>query len=73
VNQPVSADEKHRKRDGETLIALGVFLTVLGVPVILGVLWEPAGLARWVSGISGALLVVAGVAFCYKGRSLLRR
>lgn len=73
MNQPVSADEKHRVRDGETLIALGAFLAVLGIPVMLGIFWEPPGLDRWVSAICGLLLLVAGLAFCYKGRSLLRR
>lgn len=73
MNQPESADEKHRQRDAETLIALGLFLAVLGFPVVLGIFWEPAGLARWVSGVSGALLIVAGLGFCYKGRSFLRR
>lgn len=65
--------DQHQKRDGETLIALGLFLAVLGVPVILGIFWEPPGFVRWVSAVCGLALMGIGAAFIVKGRSLLVR
>jgi hypothetical protein len=65
--------DHHTKRDGETLIALGLFLAVLGVPVILGIFWEPPGFVRWVSAVCGLLLMGSGGAFMAKGVSLLKR
>lgn len=64
--------DHHHKRDGETLIALGIFLAVLGVPVILGIFWEPPGFVRWVSAVCGLLLIGIGSGFIAKGRSLLK-
>lgn len=65
-------DNKHLKRDGETMILLGIFLAVLAVPVLIGTLWSNSAVAAAVNaGASIALFGVAG-AFYWRGRKLYK-
>lgn len=52
---------EYRRRDAETLVALGAFIIVLAIPVLLGAFW--AGTARAASvtiAAGGALLAIGG-------------
>lgn len=55
------------KRDGETYIAVGLFLVALGIPVLAGTIWalsQPR--AAVVNAICGvALLAIGGAAIGY--------
>jgi hypothetical protein len=65
-------ENKHLKRDGETMILLGLFLGILGVPVLIGTLWSNSAVAAIVNVVSSlALFMIAG-AFYWRGRKLLR-
>ncbi len=51
------------KRDGETYIAVGLFIFALGVPVLIGTLWaleKPN--AAIVNAVCGAVLTLIGLA-----------
>ncbi|HOC67663.1 MAG TPA: hypothetical protein PLL36_13480 [Candidatus Hydrogenedentes bacterium] len=56
-----------RKRDGETNMAVGLFLFALGIPVFLGTFWAlDRPHAALVNAICGAtLLLIGGVVVVY--------
>ena len=63
------------KRDGETYIALGLFIVAVGIPVLAGTYWAaqvdvPAAVVNVVC--AGVLLLIGAVAITY-GRILLAR
>lgn len=66
-------ENAHSRRDGETLFVLGVFLVVLGLPVILGSWWAEKAIQMWVCLISGFILAGIGGAFVYYGKKALKR
>ena len=63
----------HTQRDGETLFVLGLFLVVLGMPVILGSLWADTSVQKLVCAISGVILCAIGTAFVVHGKKVLKR
>jgi len=63
-----------QKRDGETYFAIGLYIFVIGLPVVGGTyfsLWNPH--AAVVNFIAGMTLVGGGVLGMYYGRLLQRR
>ncbi len=65
--------DTHTQRDGETLFMLGIFLTVLGLPVIVGAFWAETPAQTWVCVISGVILTAIGIAFFVHGKNVLKR
>ncbi len=64
------------KRDAETQMALGTFITVLAVPVIIGTLWADDMHQRVVNVSAGIVLLSIGVGLLSYGwfkRSRLMR
>jgi hypothetical protein len=60
-------------RDAETLIALGLFITALAIPVLLGTFWCERAPQMIVNVISGLVLLGIGVGSLYFGvRNKLR-
>ena len=63
------------KRDGETYIALGLFIVAVGLPVMAGTYWAakvdvPAAI---VNGVCAGVLLLIGAAAITYGRVLLAR
>lgn len=65
----------NQKRDGETYIAVGIFVVAVGLPVLAGTYWAAmkSPHAAIVNGICGGVLVAIGVTAIVYGRLLLRR
>jgi hypothetical protein len=68
-------EHKHRKRDGETYIAIGIFVVAVGAPVMAGTYWAALTNmhAAVVNGVCGATLLLIGFASIAYGMLLLRR
>lgn len=65
---------KHRKRDGETYIAIGIFIAAVGLPVLVGTYWALASThAAVVNAVCGATLLLTGAASIAYGLLVLRR
>lgn len=69
----MSEGQKHTRRDAETLIALGLFMVVMALPVMLGTIWAGHGFSQAVNFIAGFVLFAIGAGMCYKGRRDMRR
>lgn len=56
-----TSDNEMNKRDGETNMAVGLFLFVLGIPVLLGTFWAlDRPHAAFVNAVCGAVLLFIG-------------
>ena len=49
------------KRDAETLLVLGLFVTVLSIPVLIGTLWAENTRQTIVNVAAGVVLLVIGL------------
>ena len=56
-----------RHRDAETQLALGIFVIVISIPVLLGTIWADRSHAAVVNVIAGSVLLVIGVGLAYFG------
>ena len=74
---PPAPEEKpktdYSKRDSETQLALGIFVSVIAVPVILGTFWADQMSAMVVNLISGLVLLGFGVGLGIYGLTQLLR
>lgn len=61
------------RRDGETLILLGVFLDALSIPVMIGAFFAERSPQNWVCLVSGVVLLAIGIAFVLHGKRVLKR
>ncbi len=63
------------KRDGETYIALGIFIVAVGIPVVIGTYWAYQSNVRAavVNVVCGVTLLLIGAASMFYGRVLMRR
>jgi hypothetical protein len=63
------------KRDGETYIALGLFIVAVGLPVVAGTYWayQVNVRAAVVNVVCAGVLLLIGVASIVYGRVLLAR
>ena len=63
------------KRDGETYIALGLFIVAVGLPVVAGTYWayQTNVRAAVVNVVCAGVLLLIGVASIVYGRVLLAR
>ena len=63
-----STGGRHTKRDAESLIALGIFLIVLAVPVLIGTIWAEGNMQRVINVVAGMIVGGIGVAMLLRGR-----
>ncbi|MBI2426044.1 MAG: hypothetical protein HYV27_24685 [Candidatus Hydrogenedentes bacterium] len=71
-----SRDEpvNHGKRDGETYFAIGLYIFVIGLPVVFGTVFSlDTPRAAIVNFIAGMVLVLGGLLGMYYGRALKKR
>lgn len=67
--QPTAEKTHHyTKREAETQVVLGVFLSVIALPVLLGTFWAHTGRAMVVNGIAGVVLLGIGIGLTIWGR-----
>jgi hypothetical protein len=61
------AGHEHTKRDAESLWALGIFLVVLSVPVLIGTFFEDEAFAQIVNVLSGLAILTIGALMIWRG------
>ncbi len=54
-------DPQHLKRDSETQMMLGLFITILSIPVIIGTFWAETFRQTVVNLVAGLVLTAIGV------------
>lgn len=59
---------RHTIRDAEILRALGTFLIVLAIPVLIGTLWAEGAVAVAINVAAGLVVGGIGVAMFMRGR-----
>ena len=64
----MSPQDHHTKRDGETMEALGLFMSILSVPVLIGTLSANTGVEMAVNLTAALVLAAIGAAFFLRGR-----
>lgn len=63
----MSSDNNHQKRDAETNIVLGAFITILGIAVLAGTFFAQTTRAVTVNAIAGGILIAIGIGFFVVG------
>ena len=63
----------HTKRDAETQTALGLFISLLSVLVLIGTFWAESARAMVVNAVAGTVLLGIGVGMIVWGRITARR
>lgn len=58
----------YTKREAETQMVLGIFLSVIAVPVLIGTLWADTGHAMVVNAVAGIVLLGIGIGLAVWGR-----
>ncbi|HEO72677.1 MAG TPA: hypothetical protein ENN80_15575 [Candidatus Hydrogenedentes bacterium] len=66
-------DPKHLKRDSESQTMLGIFVTVLSVPVLIGTFWAENTRQVVVNIAAGVVLMLIGIGVTTWGRVTARR
>ena len=61
------ASHEHTKRDAESLWALGIFLVVLSIPVLIGTFFEDDAFAQMVNVLAGVAILVIGALMIWRG------
>ena len=61
------------RRDAETLLMLGGFMAILGLPVLVGTFWAGSGFAMGVNALSGLVLLGIGLGVILRGYSKYKR
>lgn len=59
---------RHTQRDREVLTALGLFLVVLSVPVLIGTFFEEGLVPSIVNVVAGLIILGIGTAMIWRGR-----
>jgi hypothetical protein len=59
---------RHTQRDREVLIALGTFLIVLSVPVLIGTFFEEGLVPSIVNVVAGLVILGIGAGMVWRGR-----
>ncbi len=57
----------HTRRDAETLLALGLFMTVLSIAVLIGTFWAERQHAMIINAVAGLVLFAIGAGFILRG------
>lgn len=66
--QNTEQNDKHGRRDADTQIVLGIFISIIALPVIVGTLWAEETHAMIVNIIAGLTLLGVGVSMVLLGR-----
>jgi hypothetical protein len=62
------------KRDGETYMAVGLFVVALAIPVLIGTIWATdRPHAAIVNAIAGTILLLVGGAAMFYGWTIFKR
>ena len=64
----------YTKRDAETQTALGIFISVISIPVLIGTFWsrnDPRAMA--INAIAGFVLLAIGIALVVWGRKTIKK
>ena len=73
-SQEQDARPAFQQRDAETYIAIGLYITAVGIPVIVGTIWAMAHpKAAIVNAVCGIVLTLIGLGCCGYGWILLKR
>jgi hypothetical protein len=73
--EAVEEDHQDRfaRRDAETLMALGFFMSVIAVPVLIGTVWSDRLIAQVVNATAGIVLLAIGVGMFLFGLSQFKK
>ena len=64
---------EHTKRDAESILAIGIFLDVLAVPVFIGTFFEDDSFAQVVNVLAGLAIFTIGSLMIWRGVRTRRR
>jgi len=64
---PTEAPTDHSKRDAETQKVLGIFITYISIPVVIGTYWAETTRAMVVNATAGLVLFGIGIAMAVWG------
>ena len=67
-NQPVKESDPHGRRDAETQMVLGIFVSVMSIPVIIGTVWAEKSHAMIVNLVAGLTLLGVGISMIFWSR-----
>ncbi len=73
MTEKPQAPSPFARRDAETLIMLGGFMAILGLPVLVATFWAGSGFAMGVNALSGLVLLGIGLAVLLRGVSRFRK
>jgi len=62
--------DRHSKRDSESLLMLGGFLVLLSLPVLVGTAFAETSRAMIVNAVAGLTLLAIGAGFVLRSRKL---
>lgn len=63
----------YTKRDAETQTALGIFISVISIPVVIGTFWAQTPRAMVVNAIAGCVLLAIGITLVVWGRRTIKK
>lgn len=63
----------HDKRDAETLVALGSFMIILSIPVLIGTAYAEDAFAKVVNVVCSLILFAIGSGFTFRGWTGLKK
>jgi formate-dependent nitrite reductase membrane component NrfD len=69
ASQPVD----HTKRDSETFLIIGVFVILIGIPVLMGAWWEDEFHAQAITVLAAIALFIVGGGMTGRGLQLYLR
>jgi hypothetical protein len=71
--KPAEAPTDHTKRDAETQKVLGIFITYISIPVLIGTYWAENARAMIVNATAGLVLLAIGVGMAVWGTKTSKR
>jgi len=63
----------HTRRDGETMLMLGGFMSFIALPVMVGTIWAGTGFEKAINFGCSVVLLAIGLGFVFRGRHILKR
>ena len=60
-------DGEHSRRDAETQTVLGIFISIMAIPVLIGTVWAEKTHAMIVNVVAGLALLSVGLFLAYWG------
>ena len=64
---PEKVPTDHSERDAETRKVLGIFITYISIPVVIGTFWAETARAMVVNASAGLVLLAIGIGMAYSG------